>query len=85
MEDNKAIELLESNNNALKRGIHRLQELTEENKELHDLCKVWFLNPMVPVLQEEVYECKFCGAKGNSTGAAHHSASDCPYLKYKEI
>ena len=50
-----------------------------EVEKLHKLCKTWFNNPMMNG------ECIFCGAIQPEKGEPHHSAGDCPVIKYQDI
>jgi len=57
-----------------------------KNAEIMEtLCDEWFLSPMVRPYAGANEECLFCGASMGKNGNAHHSAADCPHLKYLDI
>ena len=53
--------------------------------DLLDLCNEYFTNPFVQPYAGARHECMFCGAMRTSQGGAHHSAADCPVIKYQDI
>lgn len=57
------------------------------NGELTDLCDQYFSHKGArhqPYAGAN-YECTYCGAGYNREGQAHHSAADCPVVKYAAI
>lgn len=54
-------------------------------KDLLDLCNEQFVNPFIQNYAGSNYECMYCGATQNREGGAHHSAADCPAMKYQDL
>lgn len=54
-------------------------------KDLLDLCNDNFINPFVQRYAGANAECMFCGTERDKDGKHHHSAADCPVVKYNDI
>ena len=54
-------------------------------RDLLDLCNDYFINSGYQPYAGANHECFFCGATENKNGKYHHSAADCPVIKYMEI
>jgi len=52
---------------------------------LLDICNEYFINPFVRPYAGANEECMFCGTTKGSDGTAHHSAADCPVIKYQDF
>jgi len=53
--------------------------------DLLSLCNEWFINPMIQPHAGANHECMFCGCTEGRDGSTHHSAADCPVLRYQDI
>ena len=62
-----------------------IPKIAEENEALKRLCEEWFVKPMIQPYAGANQECLFCGAAYDRNGGVHHSASDCPVIKYNDI
>jgi len=55
-------------------------------KDLLDICNEHFTAPFIKPYAGANSECMFCGAQKQRDGKAHHhSAADCPVVKYQEL
>jgi len=54
-------------------------------KDLLDLCNEFFIHPMIRQYAGANRECMFCGTTEDRNGGTHHSAADCPVIKYLDI
>ena len=54
-------------------------------KDLLDLCNEYFIDGMVQEYAGATPSCMYCGASRPWSGKPHHSVSDCPIMKYKDL
>lgn len=53
--------------------------------KLLNLCEEHFTDGMIQPYAGATRECMYCGAMQPRTGEPHHSAADCPIMKYRDI